>query len=152
MKQAEETGRRPSCGPSSAAIPTVPRFLSNQLPQGSCRRSPAYSAQTKCRSAAWLPAEGSKIPVAVNHGSPRESSTSEPSDLVQLGRSVVIVADAQNAGSALGISRQGFRVGRHYAWLPVGPPAPAIGARIRCGRDGLGYEPGAERARPEPSF
>jgi len=67
-----------------------------------------------------MPAKGSKIPASVKRGSPRESSRSEPSDLVQLGRSLVIVTGAQNAGSALGsVAVQGANMRRCV--LGVGP-------------------------------
>ena len=116
-------------GPSSDAIPSVRRFLRIQLHHGSCWRSPSYTTQDNCRSAASMPAKGSKIPASVKHGSPRESSRSEPSDLVQLGRSVVIVAGEQNAGSACAGSRVGGRARRQYVWLRVGRLAPDFRAR-----------------------
>ena len=95
-------------------------FLRIQLHHGSCWRSATYTTQDNCRSAAWMPAKGSKIPASVKHGSPRESSRSEPSDLVQLGRSLVIVTGAQNAGSALGsVAVQGANMRRCV--LGVGP-------------------------------
>jgi hypothetical protein len=41
-----------------------------------------------------MPAKASKIPASVKFGSPKESWSPEPSDLVQLRKSVVIVAGA----------------------------------------------------------
>ena len=84
--------RHPSLTPVAQQSVT-PGFLS-EVPRLLCADKVQVSGLASC--------EGLQDPVAVNHGSPRESSRSEPSDLVQLGRSVVIVADAQNAGSALG--------------------------------------------------
>ena len=125
-------------GPSSTAIPSVWRLLSNQLHHGCCWRSRTYTTRENCRSAAWMPAKGSKIPASVKHDSPRESSRSEPSDLVQLSRSVVIVAGAQNAGSALGVDPVTGRVGRHYAWVRVVGLAPDFCSHsVRPGRSDL---------------
>jgi hypothetical protein len=68
------------------------------LHQGSCRRSPNCCPLTKCRSAAWIPAKGTEIPVSIKCGLPRESWRSEPSDRVQLRKAVVIGAALQSAG------------------------------------------------------
>src|SRR5664280_2064183 len=49
-----------------------------------------------------MPAKGIEIPTSVKCDSPREGWRSELSDLVKLGKAVVIVAGVPNAGSACG--------------------------------------------------